>query len=345
MMRLATYNVEWFANLFDKHNHLIEDHSWSGRHDVTKKQQINALGKVFQAIGADAVMIIEAPNTGTRQSSIVALENFARRFELRTSKAVMGFISHTNQEIALLYDPASMDALHDPKGKDPRRDGAADAPRFDGVFLVDLDIDGRPEDIVFSKPPLELSVRTANGTSLRMIGVHAKSKAPYNGRTEEEIEAAAIANRRKQLAQCIWIRQRVEEHLEARDNVIVLGDFNDGPGLDSYEELFGQSSIEIVQGISKPEGMRLREPNAEAARATRYGAHPTTARFYNVQSKSFLNAMLDYIMVSDGLFRQAGPVWKIWHPFDNPDCYQRADLCEALLTASDHFPVTLDLDI
>ena len=76
-MRLATYNVEWFASLFDTQNELIDDNSWSGRHDVTKSQQINALGIVFQALDADGIMIIEAPNSGGSQSSVTALENFA----------------------------------------------------------------------------------------------------------------------------------------------------------------------------------------------------------------------------------------------------------------------------
>lgn len=33
------------------------------------------------------------------------------------------------------------------------------------------------------------------------------------------------------------------------------------------------------------------------------------------------------------------PVWRILHPFDDPACWKDPDLREALLTASDHFPV------
>lgn len=345
MMRLATYNVEWFANLFDQKNRLIDDNSWSGRYDVTKSKQIKALGTVFKALDADAVMIIEAPNTGNRQTSEIALENFATRFGLRTNKAILGFVSETHQEIALLFDPTRLDALHDPKGEDPVDGGSWRAPRFDGIFRLDLDVDGKPEKIVFSKPPLEVTMRTINGASLRLIGVHTKSVAPRNDVTEEEKIASSIASRRKQLAQCIWIRQRVESHLEHGDNLIVMGDFNDGPGLDGYEKLFGQSSVEIVQGIDKPAGMRLHEPHADAARDIRHGPYPATSRFYNRETKAYMNALLDYIMVSDGLFRQARPVWRIWHPFDDPACFENKDLQEALLTASDHFPVSIDLDI
>ena len=50
-MRLATYNVEWFANLFDEDNRLMMDGGWSGRHDVTRAQQAEAL-TVFAVITA-----------------------------------------------------------------------------------------------------------------------------------------------------------------------------------------------------------------------------------------------------------------------------------------------------
>ena len=39
------------------------------------------------------------------------------------------------------------------------------------------------------------------------------------------------------------------------------------------------------------------------------------------------------------------PFWRIWHPFDDPVCFATPELREALLTASDHFPVTLDIEI
>jgi exonuclease III len=57
----------------------------------------------------------------------------------------------------------------------------------------------------------------------------------------------------------------------------------------------------------------------------------------------YLQALLDYIMVSPDLMSR-GPVWRIWHPFDDPACFGNDALRAALLAASDHFPVTLDID-
>ena len=172
-----------------------------------------------------------------------------------------------------------------------------------------------------------------------MIGVHAKSKAPYGARDPDEIMRIAIENRRKQLAQCVWLRGRVKEHLDAGDDLIVLGDFNDGPGLDEYEKLFGRSGVEIVLGDD--EEIQLYDPNARMLQVRRFGAQPASARFKR-KGQPYVQAMLDYIMVSPGL-RAKDPSWQIWHPFDHPDCYANEDLREALLLASDHFPVVLDI--
>ena len=214
-LRIATYNVEWFNSLFDDDGALLDDGGWSGRHDVTRADQLSALGIVFTAMDADAVMVIEAPDSNRKRDTGTALENFARHFGLRTSKALTGFTNNTQQEIALLYDPALLDAAHDPKGAITGKHGSYDAPRFDGVFRIDLNVDAAPDQVRFSKPPLEAALTTKTGETLRLIGVHIKSKAPHGAETPAEVMQISIANRRKQLAQCIWLRQRVDEHLAA----------------------------------------------------------------------------------------------------------------------------------
>ncbi|MGB5559159.1 MAG: endonuclease/exonuclease/phosphatase family protein [Paracoccaceae bacterium] len=341
-MRLATYNVEWFNNLFADNGALLADGNWSGRQDVTREQQLTALGIVFTALDADAVMIVEAPDHNGRRSTTRALETFAEVYRLRTRKALTGFANDTQQEIALLYDPDVISARHDPRGNPTGKNGTHGAPRFDSTFHWDLDTDATSEIVTFSKPPLEVAVSTRSGADLRLIGVHVKSKAPHGARGKAEIMRISIQNRRKQLAQCIWLRARVEEHLASGENLIVLGDFNDGPGLDEYEKLFGRSGVEIVMG---EEGCPcLFDPHARLALTRRVGAMPASARFYLADQKRYLPALLDYVMISEALMTKR-PEWRIWHPFDDPVCYETPELREALLTASDHFPVSLDLDL
>lgn len=344
-LRFATYNVEWFASLFDAQNKLIRDASWSGRRDIKKNQQIRALGKVFRQLDADFILVVEAPDTNAPRSSVKALETFAKSAGLRARRAVTGFQSDTQQEISALYDPNLFKAVHDPQGAVCEGPSDDPAPRFDSVYCRDVDVDGKPERHVFSKPPLELALTyKPTGKALRVIGVHAKSKAPHGARNKKDAARISIANRRKQLAQCVWIRNRIDQHLAQGDSLLVMGDLNDGPGLDEYEKLFGRSGVEIVLGDpANPSGL-LVEPHAQTRLNPRSPEMPATARFFKHHKGRYLNALLDYVMISQDLAATVRPDWTIWHPFDHKKCFETPALREALLKASDHFPVTLDID-
>ena len=139
---------------------------------MTRKEQTDALGVVFKAMDADAIMIIEAPDQGKRRDAALALETFAARFGLRARKAAIGFANDTQQEIAMLYDPDAMTVRHDPKGDDLGETGGRNAPRFDGAFRIDLDVDDVEDLVTFSKPPLELAIKTKAGFDLHLIGAH-----------------------------------------------------------------------------------------------------------------------------------------------------------------------------
>lgn len=342
-MRIATYNVEWFTELFDRKGRLLDDFAWSGRTDIRRDDQIAALGHVFQTLDADLIAIIEAPDQNQKRSTVQALENFSAHFQIRASTALMGFGNDTQQEIAVLFDPTKVTLRHDPKGEEFGVLGSHGAPRFDGVFHTDFDGDARADAVRFSKPPLEISAETPDGTQFHLIAAHLKSKAPHGARNAKQAARISITNGRKQLAQAAWLRKRVDEHLSADTPLILLGDLNDGPGLDAYENLFGRSSVEVVMGVDHPSPRdRLYDPHAMMGLETKLGAMPTTARFYLADQKRYLQALLDYIMVSSDLLAKC-PKWKIWHPFDTPECYNDPKLRDALLVASDHFPVTLDI--
>ncbi|HEY0213637.1 MAG TPA: endonuclease/exonuclease/phosphatase family protein [Paenirhodobacter sp.] len=335
-MRMATYNVEWFNGLFDRQGRLLDDDGWSARYGVTRAQQLGALGIVFTAVDADVFLVVEAPDDADGHRTFDQLERFAARFGLRQRRAMLGYANDSQQEIALLYDPDVVTIDHDP------HPGTAEAPRFDKRLSIDLDIDDRLDTVIFSKPPLEARMRTGAGRDLRLIGVHIKSKAPHGATDPAAIVRQAIENRRKQLAQCIWLRRRIDQHLDAGDTCIVLGDFNDGPGLDEYERLFGRSGLDIVVGEGLPPARRMRDPHVRLSSHHPLTAQPASARFYRNDLHQYFSAMLDYILLSPDLCADA-PAWRIWHPFDDPGCYRVPELREALLQASDHFPVSVDI--
>ena len=342
-MRIATYNVEWFEDLFDKDNNLQLTQDWSRRYDVKRVDQANAIAAVIQRVDADIMLIVEAPNTGHSQDTVKALESFTKHFGLRQSAAAIGFVNETHQELAVIYDPLVVSVSHDPQGEVSDGNAAAKAPRFDGKFSYDVDVDGKAEVFEFSKPPIELSVEhLGKGKTLRLIGVHTKSKSTHGANGAKEELAMMVENRRKQLAQCIWIRQRTEAHLEAGDPLVILGDFNDGPGVNGYEALFATSGVEIVLGRG---ATAMTEPHAAIMLDPRQAWSISTARFYISKYKRYLNALLDYVMLSPDLAQTTAPAWRIWHPFDDPECFKDTDMQQALLTASDHFPVSVDLTL
>ncbi len=342
-LRLATYNVEWMNALFDDAGRLLFDHELSARYKVTRAMQLEALGIVFTALDADGIIIIEAPDTSHRRSTVTALQSFARQFGLRARNAMIGFASGTEQEIAFLYDPDRLTVGHDPRGAPANSHGAPGAPRFDTILRYDFNADGVDEAISFSKPPLEITALDGDRT-LHLIGVHAKSKGPHGQVSPEDFRRISIDNRRKQLAECHWLRRRAEEHLTAGENLIVMGDFNDGPGIDKYERVFGKSGVEVVMGLDGPVPLQLTEPHALMALTQHIGLHPTTARFWLAPQKAYFEALLDFIMVSPDL-AATKPVWRIWHPFNDPKIMAVPELRDAILTASDHFPVTIELTL
>lgn len=340
--RFATYNTEWFNTLFDDSGRPLADLMPSSRYQIDRATQLQALGVVFTALDADGIMVIEAPDTSIKRSSTRALENFAALFGLRTTAAVTGFMSDTEQEITFLYDPKRMHARHDPQGLPAPRHSCPYGPRFDSSYACDLYGDGQMQRMQFSKPPLELALRTAGGSDLRLIGVHAKSKAPHGAKDAADAIRIALNNRRKQLAECRWLRERVEDHLHRGDALLVMGDFNDGPGLDDYESLFGASGVELVLGDKAAAPLRLYDPHAIKTASRPMGLHYSTSRFWLAPEQRYFEALLDFIMVSPDLAARR-PAWRIWHPWNDPACLHTPELHEALLQASDHFPVTIDI--
>ena len=320
-MRLVTYNVTWFDALFDRSGRLIDDGGASGLPGVTRAEQTAALARVFAALDADAVMVIEAPDTSRRRDGAAALEHFAERFGLRARRALLGFVNLTQQEIALLYDPDVLEARHDPRGEtDP---GAPGLPRFDGTFRIDLDIDGTLDRVQFSKPPLEVAATTRSGRRLRLIGVHAKSKAPHGARDPQRGPPdSPFAARRRQLAQCLWLagawrpiraraRRGVDGRSERRGRVArpVGGALRDAPRWRSCSGRIATRSLAALR------------PHSRQALLGRVGsAKPTTARFWIETRRPVPQRPADYIMVFARVLARR-PAGGIWHPYEDAGCF------------------------
>ncbi len=118
-------------------------------------------------------------------------------------------------------------------------------------WIEDIDHDGIEEVCRFERKPLEILFRI-KGTDITfmVILVATKSKGVFSVNDLVNHQYLALANRKKLLAESKKIRSRVDQLMDQQPQLplIVMGDFNDDPGMDSYEKILGASSIETVMG-------------------------------------------------------------------------------------------------
>lgn len=331
MLRLMSYNIEWFDDLFDEDNNL--------KTGSKETERFDALATVLSTIDPDLIGVTEGPNTTTttgHRSTVTALENFANAKGLRQNKAILGYPSGGRQEIALLYDPAKVSCAHDPGG----RSGAVRNPRFNEAFQLDSDGDGIREVYKHYRPPLESKVTRADGGDpFWVMVVHAKSKGIFTAMDKVHFDRASERNRRKLFAECSSIRRRVDDWLSEDRAVVVMGDINDGPGFDYYEERFGRSAVELLMGdLFAPDDI-LRN-YVGAPKFGRFGWEPSSARFTDPYTDDLVNALIDHILASRHLQADGDEPGKVWNPYQL-DAAQ--PLRASLNKASDHFPITLDI--
>ncbi len=331
-LRICSYNIEWFTRLFNSDNSL--------RNGQKEQERFAAIKDVLSRIDPDFVGIVEAPNSTTdyKQSTVIKLENFAQSVGLRVRKALTGFISGGTQEIAALYDPDKLTVTHDPGGNARRKKN----PPFNGQFYFDTDDDRIKEVYKHYRPPLEVRVRVnQTGTEFNVIIAHPKSKGIFSSMDMLHWERESRRTRLKLYAECEWIRRRVDEWLKEEKRVVVMGDFNDGPGMDFYELKHGRSAMELVMGdIFNPD--KILRNYAGKPKWTANGWKPASARFKERMTEDYVNVLIDHILVSQGFPVVKNLPHKIWNPYEDEDA---KTFRSNLRKASDHFPVTLDLDI
>jgi len=331
-LRICTYNIEWFNHLFNKDNSLK-----TSRKD---QERFNAIGKVLTEINPDLLGIVEAPNTSVdrTESAKAKLEKFAQSKNLPISRAVTGFISGGTQEIAILYNPTRLTVEHAPGGSAKSKSN----PPFDGEFFYDTDDDRIKEVYKHYRPPLEANVKElTTGKEFKIIVAHTKSKGIFNNVDILHWERESHRNRLKLLAECEWIRRRIDEWLDLKFDVVVMGDFNDGPAMDYYEFKYGRSAVEIIIGdLFQPE--KILRCFTNRPRWTSNGWKPSTARFKDRMTEDYVNVLIDHILVSSGIKVVDNSPLIIWNPFENKNLEHLKD---DLLKASDHFPVSLDLKL
>ena len=229
--------------------------------------------------------------------------------------------------------PSKVEIEHDPGGTSSEKN-----PRFNKQFRIDTDEDGIFEIYKHYRPPLEAQVkRLDTGQRFRMIVAHAKSKGIFSNNDRLHWERESQRNRRKLFAECTSIRRRVDEWLEAGSDVVVMGDINDGPGMDYTEFQFARSAVEIIIGDLYEVDFILRSV-VERPRWGKYGWNPSTATFTDSFTDKRVDALIDHILYSQGLSAVADSK-SVWNPYQSDHAKPHR---KKLQKASDHYPVSVE---
>jgi hypothetical protein len=328
--------MEWMVNLFTR----------EGEPKTTGQEgeRSGRLAEIVKAVDPDILGIVEGPDTTVSGSKLASaqLKAWTTLHGLHGSyRGVHGFPSPGRQELCALYRSDKVALKHAPvrsQSKDP----------FNEPFLVDTTESLIQEQYKHYRPPFEISVRPASGGDevARIIVAHTKSKGIFDAVDMARFTKVSERNRKKLYAECLSIRKRCDQWLGDHPNlhIIVMGDINDGFGLDYYEQRFCRSAVETLLGdVWSPD--KILKSILPRPKLGKYGWTPSSSRFQDRLTGDKFNVLIDHILVSRGIGVNDAMVW---NPFLDQDTQEKTAkvkaIKEILLKASDHFPVSAVLE-
>lgn len=333
--------MEWMKDLFYPDG-TPKTSDTGSEEDRKNGERSEMLASVFKTMDPDFLGIVEGPDTladGSKTAS-VQLEAWRDLHGLNADySGVHGFPSGGQQELCALYKRSKLVVTHSPetqKSKHP----------FNKPFLVDTTDTLVKEQFKHYRPPLELSLQgVGNGAGelARVIIAHTKSKGIFDYVDMARFEQLSERNRKKLYGECFSIRERCDQWLEKEPDakVIVMGDINDGFGIDYYEQRFSRSAVEILLGdVWQPE--RILRQVLPRPKLGKYGWSPSSSRYRDRITGDNFNVLIDHILVSQSVNFDNAVVW-------NPYLQDAPDEVKAIKTelnkASDHFPVSCEIDV
>lgn len=238
-MRILNWNIEWMNDWFVGGNAVAfrDSYERTGITDVAALCQ--RVAGVIKALEPDAVTIQEGPSD--IREMLLFTDNYLTDSTGQPLFDVFGGIDGRAQKIYTLV----------------RRDGEFENPEIpDDPATVSLaepwetDVDGdlQLEGYEFTRLPLVVVGRSAqDGKMLKVVSLHTKSKYVHEGKrlwnkpeTRQQYIIAALKNRRRISSEAMRLRKYLDELLtqSSEAQIVVTGDFNDGPGTDFFEERY-----------------------------------------------------------------------------------------------------------
>lgn len=335
-LKVAVYNVEWMTRLFNSSGELKTSGAEAARAEK--------LARIVDKMSPDILGIVEGPDTTVSGSRIASkqIQQWAAAHGLHASyKGVHGFPSNGQQELCALYRSDKIKVEFKPEKRKSKHP-------FNEQFLVDTSDTLIKEAYKHYRAPLEMRVLSLASPAkevARVIVAHTKSKGIFDSVDIARFEQLSERNRKKLYAECLSIRERCDQWLtdEPKRNVVVMGDINDGAGMDYYERRFSRSAVELLMGDPWEPEIQLKHVLNKPKIGSK-GWTPYSSDFRDTITEFTVNVLIDHILVSRNVGVSDATVWNP-HLKSNDNNTDIHDVEDDLDSAADHYPVMATLDM
>ncbi len=355
-LQFAVWNVEWMNDLFTAgpafhdNDRRVRGPNPRSRQNPTVQQRRESLSGAINEMNLDVLVVVEGPNKAEELQlffdSDVEGDWHCEVQPTKGSSQIVGIAVRTDTG-KLSNDP--INRFHIGEGQGGEGERLSNATQ---KFLLDTDDDDIKEQHRFGRLPLYVEINTVDAKKFRVLGLHLKSKGIFDSLEWSKWWATADANRKKIVAQCRQLRTEFLDHYLNEDPtkdiaLIVCGDINDGPGMDTSERKLNTSGIERLMGtVWKPHlslGNALFDSLSDEKQHDIELDSVYTTSFKDPMFGSYRKVWIDHLLysknkpdnwISEGQARQEflddnGEAIKIWSKYPN---------------ASDHHPVTATID-
>lgn len=295
-LRVASINGEWMNSWFTADGTpaaFLQAFKLPGEsHSNSTAETTKRLAAVIRAIDSDILALQEAPSR--KEELDLFINTHLSDAGGPVYSAILGD-SGGAQKLALLYKPASViSASLTP---------SATITMLLESWIADVDGDMLLESYEFTRAPLVVDIQVG-ANQMQIIVMHTKSSFVNQGKAlwddptrRQEYVIAALKARRRNATECMRARKYLESRVAADSTVrmMLMGDLNDGPGMDYFEENYLAHNITdiLVGSVFDPESL-FEHAQHDVPRANRY-----TAQFddfvENVKNKKLL---LDHMLLS-----------------------------------------------
>ncbi len=336
-MKIVNWNIEWMNDWFTPIS--AGPPGWRASNPGRGISDVRALAErvaqVIRALAPDVVAIQEGPSRAGEMQLFVN-DHLDGAFD------ILGPTGRGTQRLFVLVKKGGRVEAASRVWPQPDRIDYAQSWPVDVVG--DLILEGYE----FTREPLEVEL-TVSGRPVLLVNLHSKSKYIHGGRalwdneaTRPQFIAQAVRNRRRIAAELMRVRMALDERLEddPEARIVVVGDLNDGPGVDFFEEHYLiHNVVAVVSG--NPFNPRRMLRHAFIDRELR--DRNWTARFDDyIDGIRDRPLLLDHILLAPSMY---------WGPFRNARIEHEAFEAQISRSASgrmrapsDHRPQSVTLE-